>query len=300
MSLTISAPRRRSALAATIGAVALVAGLFPATAALAAPATEASTISADASERTVPLAGDASIELPGERTAAEIDTARVPDDLRGATAGALLSTEDRGSTISSYPTNAGVQTLIEIPTALAPREYRFPLDLPAGGQAAVLPDGSVLLIDADGAAIGGFRAPWAVAADGADVPTSFRIEGGELVQTVEFTVDTAFPVIADPDFGVEWWGVYMQFTRAETQGIAGASGDTQSMVGLISGACTRIPHAAGAAACAVVANAIALQYAVMFRNASGAGRCVAVNFPWTTISQPQIAPPNATVVDCRS
>lgn len=46
-------------------------------------------------------------------------------------------------------------------------------------------------------------APWAVDANGTPLPTRYTVEGSTLVQTVETTTDTAFPVVADPSW--VWW-----------------------------------------------------------------------------------------------
>lgn len=48
-------------------------------------------------------------------------------------------------------------------------------------------------------AFGAVAAPWAVDATGQSVPTRYEIEGQALVQVIDFTAATAFPVVADPD-----------------------------------------------------------------------------------------------------
>lgn len=40
----------------------------------------------------------------------------------------------------------------------------------------------------------------AVDATGQSVPTRYQIDGQSLVQVIDFTAATAFPVVADPDF----------------------------------------------------------------------------------------------------
>lgn len=46
-------------------------------------------------------------------------------------------------------------------------------------------------------------APWAVDANGRRVPTHYTLDGDTLVQSVEVTAETAFPVVADPS--LLWW-----------------------------------------------------------------------------------------------
>lgn len=47
------------------------------------------------------------------------------------------------------------------------------------------------------------EAPWAVDADGQAVPTQYILHGNELIQIVDTSPDTAFPVVADPSW--KWW-----------------------------------------------------------------------------------------------
>jgi len=56
------------------------------------------------------------------------------------------------------------------------------------------------LLDAADRVITGFEAPWAKDANGAAVTTRYRLEGNTLVQVVDFDQNTAFPVLADPNF----------------------------------------------------------------------------------------------------
>jgi len=241
-----------------------------------------------------------SIELPGDATSEAIDASSVPEPLFRGKGAPLLSTREQGSTVSSFATGDGVQTLIQIPGASAPKEYRFPLNIPDGGQAAVFGDGSVIISDAAGQAVSGFRAPWAVDARGGAVPTAFRLDGDDLVQTVEFTANTAFPVVADPDLGAEWWGYYVQLTRSETQWAANAISNNQGPGVLAGVACGSLPVPASAA-CGVALAGAYFRVIDPILQANSAGRCVALNYPWVVITNPQIGwgTINATAVDCR-
>ncbi len=107
--------------------------------------------------------------------------------------------------------------------ASAPREWRFPLTLPEGAVAVLQEDGGVeLTVPSDGAEIvvGTIAPPWAKDANGNAVPTSYRLEGSALVQTVGFTTGTAFPVVADPQVrGGTVFGT-IRFNKNETNRIA--------------------------------------------------------------------------------
>jgi hypothetical protein len=101
----------------------------------------------------------------------------------------------------------GVRSLITIHNADAAKEYRFDLNLPDGATTQQLDDGSVLVLKGD-EPLGMFDAPWAKDANGAPVPTSYRVESGALIQTISFNEHTAFPVVADP-----WWNTVWKYTK---------------------------------------------------------------------------------------
>lgn len=84
-------------------------------------------------------------------------------------------------------------------------------------------DGSVSMVRGDGL-VGFIRAPWAKDASGAAVTTRYQVEGSRLVQVLEPTASTVFPVVADPTVVKKWWGSQVRFSRSETQKIGyGAS-----------------------------------------------------------------------------
>jgi len=102
----------------------------------------------------------------------------------------------------------GFRALVNIKDANAPREYRFPVNGPAGSHLRTFAElfgggndtGEVFLLDAANRLITGFEAAWAKDANGAPVATRYRLEGNTLVQVVDFDQHTAFPVVADPTF----------------------------------------------------------------------------------------------------
>lgn len=97
---------------------------------------------------------------------------------------------------------------VVIEDATAAHSYQFPVPVPAGGRLLPLPDepdldhlaGEILVVDAAGTVVGAYDEAWAHDAAGRFVPTSYRIEGDTLVQTVEFGPETAFPVLIDPSY----------------------------------------------------------------------------------------------------
>jgi hypothetical protein len=121
------------------------------------------------------------------------------------------------------PLSDGVRVLAVAPSAKT-KEFRFPITLQAGSFLA-LEDGGSVSVNApigNGAAgaVGAFQSPWAKDANGKSLPTSYRIEGNTLVQTVVTNADTAYPVVADPHYT---WGIVtgtVYFNKAETGVIA--------------------------------------------------------------------------------
>jgi hypothetical protein len=107
-----------------------------------------------------------------------------------------------GTTTTVQATSdGGVRQTIVIPNAAAPREYTVPIFVPNGYGLRANANGSIDLENAQtGDVLGGFATPWAKDASGTAIPTSYRIDGNTLIQTVEFDADAAFPVVADP-----WW-----------------------------------------------------------------------------------------------
>ncbi len=79
----------------------------------------------------------------------------------------------------------------------AATEYRFENAVPDGHTAELQPDGSVRFFDSDGNESGGIATPWALDADGEEVPTRYSLDGTTLVQAIDHE-DAAYPVVADP------------------------------------------------------------------------------------------------------
>ena len=116
--------------------------------------------------------------------------------------------------VAAQADTTGAREAVVITGPSAPTTYSFPLALPAG--ASLVPDSSgdggytIQSTASSGADVqyGTVAAPWAKDANGNPVATSYSVQGNDLVQTVDFTSSTAFPVVADPSitFG---WSVYL-------------------------------------------------------------------------------------------
>ncbi|MGP9760972.1 hypothetical protein [Corynebacterium sp. AOP12-C2-36] len=123
--------------------------------------------------------------------------------LAGA-AGAILADRRRRDGAHRGDINWGngrEQSLILLEGVNSPREHRFDMDVPAGGQMVKNPDGSVDVLDADGNVVEHVKAPWAYDALGRPVETYYEVdnETGELVQVVDPDRTSVLPILADPD-----------------------------------------------------------------------------------------------------
>lgn len=154
----------------------------------------------------VPLDPDAELVVEGAGAAGfEVKLPPQVDVATGAVAqDGTVVYEGTGGVDVAVQVMDAVSVRIEtvITDASAPASYSYPIDLPAGGHLDLHDDGSVSFLDADGGWVGGAAPAWAKDATGADVPTSYRIEGTTLVQDVVLDETTVFPVVADPYLGI--------------------------------------------------------------------------------------------------
>lgn len=129
------------------------------------------------------------------------------DRPRAVTLGGSVVHADANAPVDTVvqPTlDGGSRTLQVIKNAGAPREYRASVDIPSGSSLRKEADGSVVIVSSDpNEPVAAIAAPWAKDAHGKALPTSYRLEGNSLIQTVSFDANTAFPVVADP-----WWNPF--------------------------------------------------------------------------------------------
>ncbi|MCD2158130.1 hypothetical protein LQL77_31040 [Rhodococcus cerastii] len=173
----------------------------------------------------VGTAAQADPNMPGSKVVAE---AKDGSHIGWSIPGFRLSARQGGG-IPSYETKTGengaVSTIITIPDASAPKRYAFALDLPDGYVVEPQEGGSMTVNNDKGIPVGSFAAPWAKDALGVSVPTSLTMEGATLVQQVDFTADTAFPVTADPswDWGVITGTIYLNINETRLMAAGGTA-----------------------------------------------------------------------------
>ncbi|MFE6980448.1 hypothetical protein [Streptomyces griseus] len=203
------------ALVLTIAPAAVAADSGPSTAERVATVVEKTTGTADISRDgqsgvTTPATADGTISataVDGSRIGIRLPGAGSSNAAETGTGTIVYPGAAKNADLAVQPTAQGVRALITINNANAAKEYRFGLGLPDGATAEQLDGGGVLVTKGEDV-LGMFDAPWAKDADGEAVPTSYRVEGGALVQTVQFDESTSFPVVADP-----WWNTAWKWTK---------------------------------------------------------------------------------------
>ncbi|TXK19758.1 hypothetical protein [Homoserinibacter sp. GY 40078] len=166
---------------------------------LVAPGSERVAVIPESIDGDIEFASGLAVSLPTE--------AGAEDATQASTGGVVYegsADQEASLVIMSAADSVRIHTVIHGPRAST--EYTYSLE---GGTPTLMPDGSVVIHAQRGddpretsAEIGSVEPPWAVDARGQSVPTRFEVRGNALVQIVDFDLDTAFPVVADPDF---WW-----------------------------------------------------------------------------------------------
>ncbi|MEV0188091.1 hypothetical protein AB0I39_06085 [Kitasatospora purpeofusca] len=207
-----AAPGRDNQATRTAAVVARAAGSADVApgAAASAPGTSTGTVGMRAAD-----GSGLGMTLPSVRAAAGVRT----DNGTVVHPGALTD----GSVVVQQLGDGGVRALVTLESAAAPADFRFSLDLPQGARLEPSADGSVEVVR-DGRSLGRFEAPWARDANGKAVATGYRIEGSALVQHVEVTADTAFPVVADPTWNGVWKRLQAASKKSSEQAVLGAVG----------------------------------------------------------------------------
>jgi hypothetical protein len=122
--------------------------------------------------------------------------------------------------VSHADGSLAINTVLTGPSS--PTSFAYPLELPKGGSVSVEDNGAVQIADASGMPVGFVDAPWAVDANGADVPTKFVVDGNVVTQQIDTSAPgVQFPVVADPSL----WSVIGNAVgcAAEIAGLALAS-----------------------------------------------------------------------------
>lgn len=139
-------------------------------------------------------AGEFEISLPFSEQATSVET-----DSDGVIA---YDNGNDSSTVAVIHDDGSLQINTIIENSDSPSSYDYEVSLPVGGAMTVGEDGTVAVTDAAGALVGGAAPAWAKDAQGNSVPTWYEANGSTLTQHVDLSAVSAYPVVADP-----WWGV---------------------------------------------------------------------------------------------
>ena len=142
----------------------------------------------------------------------------------------VMVTDPTASAVATVtPQSGGYQVAEQLSGPSAPTSYSYKLNLPTGYKPMIESNGfggSIIALSnaAKGVAldktntIGFINPAWAVDANGNSVPTSYMVSGKTVIQTVDTSAVTAWPVVADPSvsFG---WVIYVHWSHKEVQNI---------------------------------------------------------------------------------
>lgn len=161
------------------------------------------------------------VSLPSEVDAGEAEV---------AADGTIVYKSTTGGADAAVQVLEGGLTRIQTIINDASEPHAFTYFFGAGYAPVQAADGSIVVAGDDGAAL--FEAAWARDANGKSVATHYEIRGETLVQVVDVSADTAYPVVADPAW--KWynfvWGA--KFNRYETRTMA-SSGGAAGMCGIL-------------------------------------------------------------------
>ncbi|MER5324786.1 hypothetical protein [Streptosporangium roseum] len=177
------------------------------------------------------------------------------------------------------------RVLTVIKDASAPTEYRFPITAPEGSTLEVEEDDQTVIIYNEDVYLGEIDTPWAKDAAGNVVPTTYRVEGMTLIQTVDHA-GAAYPVVADPALKLqcEWWKAMCRliFSRSLTKKIyntwlyAGAA----AAVEVLKTACDKIKNGKVKLICKVAVAAGIVSFIRKIREAANKNQCFAIRAQW--------------------
>lgn len=163
----------------------------------------------------VPANAVADVQLPARLDGEEgIDVGSVSIVPEGAAEGQLAGgPSDRviypnaqmDTDVVITPIDTGVEVFWQLRSPRSPEELTLDLHLPEGALVQEAGDGSAV-VQRDGKRLTAVRPPFAIDAQGADVPVTMAVRGDQLVLSVQHRdVDLAYPVLVDPIIE-DYWG----------------------------------------------------------------------------------------------
>jgi hypothetical protein len=165
----------------------------------------------EATNLEIDVAGDhtSSLTIGGQDSVVSVGLPETDPVAEDVADGSLhVASMDQGDTVLAIEAVAspdeevfatGARVLVSIGNADSPSEYVFDVELPQDHVLVPTPEGGLQGENPDTREVSVvIPAPWAVDAEGNDVPTHYEVAGNTVTQRVQFNENSSFPIVADP------------------------------------------------------------------------------------------------------
>ena len=102
------------------------------------------------------------------------------------------------------PTPTGFETFTQLRAPDAPMSQSYVLDLPEDAALSATPEGGAQVLS-KGDRILTVEPPFAIDAEGADVPVRLEVSGDSIIVTTSPHEDTSYPILVDPQYETYFW-----------------------------------------------------------------------------------------------
>lgn len=136
-------------------------------------------------------------------TITPVDATRVRPSSQPGVAVAASGNPQSGYLLQSLEGGRGVRAMVTISGPDAPTSFKFDLSIPRGAFIAEAADGSVGIgqtVNGEDVLSGTIAAPWAIDADGNDLPVTQKVSEKGIKLAVNTANVTSWPVVADPSY----------------------------------------------------------------------------------------------------
>ena len=118
--------------------------------------------------------------------------------------GTDFAAANNGTSFVAQETTSGFRILAVLANSAANHEITYTLTGQTTGVKLVSQTDGGVSVYRDEALIANIATPWAIDANGINVTTYYKLEGASLVQVIEPTATTAYPIVADPSWDTVW------------------------------------------------------------------------------------------------
>ncbi len=199
------------------------------------------------------------IDLAPHRDASEIKLTKLGTSGAGSSSHGVLTADnvivyrDQKNLLVAFE-DGGYALLEYIENANSPEAFRYRIDI--GSNQTISPDGlgGYNVVNKTGEHVVSLGAPWAIDAEGVDVPTRYTLQNGVLTLEVDHRAEGmkyAYPIVADPCLS---WKCVKKVVVATVIG-AGAGAAGGAVTGAVAGCLSTGPACPGGASVGVIAGA---------------------------------------------